>query len=331
MEPYLERGFFVEKKLDASIAGATKAIAAALLLLTAPGLVGLLSGGAAAGGTAFTGGRQAPPADRRRGVSQAIGAMSGTNVSARHRLPAYPSRSTATISNEFIYPTNRQLLSLRLEWKGALPGGWSFGDVRGDGSPLLSNNTEIVFSGSLSNNPIEFAYTLTATGTPPETNAIQADLEYHLSGMTNPATTAASPVALQVRWRAAHGTPVWWLADYGLTGPVEIDLGDQDGDGALTWEEYAAGTVPTNARSVFRIMRSATGGSSNLLQWYATTNSGITTPCSVFRSTNLVEGWELVVSNLLERAGDGTNVWWDQAPPATAPVFYRPAILWQPE
>jgi len=47
-------------------------------------------------------------------------------------------------------------------------------------------------------------------------------------------------------------TPLWWLAQYGLTNtpPQQEAESDPDGDGMLTWQEYRARTDPTNPASV---------------------------------------------------------------------------------
>jgi formylglycine-generating enzyme required for sulfatase activity len=51
-----------------------------------------------------------------------------------------------------------------------------------------------------------------------------------------------------------HGTPLEWLAQYGLTNNlVRAELLDLDGDGSAMWEEYWAGTNPTNAASVLAL------------------------------------------------------------------------------
>jgi formylglycine-generating enzyme required for sulfatase activity len=50
------------------------------------------------------------------------------------------------------------------------------------------------------------------------------------------------------------GTPVNWLDKYGFKGHyARAEFGDQDGDGMLTWQEYIAGTNPTNRQSVLKL------------------------------------------------------------------------------
>ena len=52
----------------------------------------------------------------------------------------------------------------------------------------------------------------------------------------------------------SNGVPESWLASYGWTNAFEqAENGDQDEDGELTWQEYVAGTNPTNAQSVLRL------------------------------------------------------------------------------
>lgn len=62
---------------------------------------------------------------------------------------------------------------------------------------------------------------------------------------TNHAVTASFIPLL-----AARGTPQWWLAQYGWTNDfAAAELGDQDGDGVVTWREYLAAAIPTNPLS----------------------------------------------------------------------------------
>ena len=125
-----------------------------------------------------------------------------------------------------------------------------------------------------------------------------------------------------------HGTPYRWLALYGLLN-FEADDTDNstDGDGMPPWQEYLAGTDPTNPRSVFAILAAGRLDVSNYITFYGTTNSGVTSPFSIFLATNLSDGsgWYLIGTNI-PRSANGTNTWWHVAPPASVPLFYRPAI-----
>jgi len=58
---------------------------------------------------------------------------------------------------------------------------------------------------------------------------------------------------------AALGTPWAWLDFYALGPDYDAaELGDPDGDGLLTWQEYVALTSPTNGTSVFAIVEVTT-------------------------------------------------------------------------
>ena len=61
--------------------------------------------------------------------------------------------------------------------------------------------------------------------------------------------------------QAPHGTPLLWLRTYGLSGdPAAAELADPDRDGVPSWQEYVAGTDPTNAGSVLKLSASVSGG-----------------------------------------------------------------------
>jgi hypothetical protein len=87
---------------------------------------------------------------------------------------------------------------------------------------------------------------------------------------------------------ASSGTPYEWLALYGLTnGGATFDLAavaDTDTDGLQAWQEYIAGTVPTNSASTLRVVENPR----NVLNW--STVSGRV--YSVYWSTNLVSGFQ---------------------------------------
>jgi alpha-tubulin suppressor-like RCC1 family protein len=62
---------------------------------------------------------------------------------------------------------------------------------------------------------------------------------------------------------AAHNTPKWWLYQQDTNWATNFDaaaLGDQDGDGMPTWQEYIAGTDPLNPASVFVLSAALTNG-----------------------------------------------------------------------
>ena len=122
-----------------------------------------------------------------------------------------------------------------------------------------------------------------------------------------------------------NGVPDAWLTSHGLTESGS----DDDVDGSDTWEEYVAGTDPTNNMSFFQILDQGHGSPSNYVVYYCTTNNGVTDPVDIYRSSDLLDtnGWVLVGDNVL-RAADGTNTWWDTNAPSNVPAFYRPTILW---
>ncbi|MEI6972187.1 MAG: hypothetical protein WCL44_11820, partial [bacterium] len=126
----------------------------------------------------------------------------------------------------------------------------------------------------------------------------------------------------------SNGTPHAWLQLHGYTNNYDdADWSDEDKDRSFAWQEYQAGTVPTNDRSVFRVLRADFKTTSNLVSWYATTNSGVYALMSIYRSTNLRYGtWVSWASNI-SRSASGTNNWWDtNLPAAGIPAFYRPCL-----
>ena len=77
--------------------------------------------------------------------------------------------------------------------------------------------------------------------------------------------------------RTSRDTPLWWLAEYGMTQDVEqADGEDQDGDGMLTWQEYISVTVPTNKESVMLaetdVRSSGNAANEIVLTWLSGTN-----------------------------------------------------------
>ena len=116
--------------------------------------------------------------------------------------------------------------------------------------------------------------------------------------------------------QTAKGTPIWWLADYGLT-EADDDL-DTDHDGIPTWQEWVSDTDPTNSASALKITDIEPGGTGTKVYW----KGGVQATQVLEWRTNLVSGtgWTPVFTNLPPTPA--TNDFTD--PGATGPAgFYR--------
>lgn len=152
----------------------------------------------------------------------------------------------------------------------------------------------------------------------------QANPYYHfqnwtgeVSGMTASVevvmTTDRTVAAVFAETLVTNGTPQWWLAANGLPVNDAGALGDGDGDGASSWQEYLAGTDPTNTTSVLRITNT----------WRSPAGWGFAWPVSsgkvysVLSSTNLAgEGYQSLLSNSF------TGLFTSPVPAGAAAKFY---------
>jgi len=119
-----------------------------------------------------------------------------------------------------------------------------------------------------------------------------------------------------------NGTPTAWLEGHGLVSSnyATADWGDVDGDGTYAWQEYRAGTNPTNTDSVFRLISATRAGE---ISWLGGTNEE-NAPFAVLRKTNLLDEAWAVATNYPRALGDnGTNTWVDTTPAGgKRPAFY---------
>jgi hypothetical protein len=125
--------------------------------------------------------------------------------------------------------------------------------------------------------------------------------------MNSPATITANFYAEL----ATNDTPIGWLEYYNLTNntPDQEAMSDIDHDGMTTWEEYFAGTDPTDTNSVFMIIDHGIIGGSNYVTWLGGTN-GSALPFAIYTCENLMStNWELAGGNI-QRSASGTNIWW---------------------
>jgi subtilisin family serine protease len=118
-----------------------------------------------------------------------------------------------------------------------------------------------------------------------------------------------------------NGLPdAWELEYFGHLG--NSTAADSDGDGVSNADEAAAGTDPTNAASVFRILTASNTslGAKFVVKWIGAANRRY----NLERSTNLAQGFTVYRQGL---AGvDGTNAVEDPNPPVEGAVFYRVRI-----
>ena len=117
---------------------------------------------------------------------------------------------------------------------------------------------------------------------------------------------------------AANGVPDWWLAQYGWTNNFDAAaLADADGDGQATWQEYLAGTDPTDPMSVLRARIEAdpsTGGL--LISWPSVAGKTY----RIEQSADLTGSWTVQASNI--PATPPLNTQKEQLLPG-GNVFYR--------
>jgi hypothetical protein len=117
--------------------------------------------------------------------------------------------------------------------------------------------------------------------------------------------------------------PFAWLDAYGLAmnGDYEAAaLADSDGDGMANWQEYVAGTDPTNGASVLQLtaVNPVDGTNGFVLDW----NSASGRFYSVWCSTNLlISNFTALASGL--PATPTINVWTDSASSSLTSRFYR--------
>jgi len=98
-----------------------------------------------------------------------------------------------------------------------------------------------------------------------------------------PVATSTTPVSVPYAWLDLY--PILLTL---ANGDYEVAaLADEDGDGHFAWQEYVAGSVPTNAESVFRSLISVSNGISRVT-W--TPDLGTARVYTVNGRTNLNEG-----------------------------------------
>ena len=113
-----------------------------------------------------------------------------------------------------------------------------------------------------------------------------------------------------------------WLSSYGLPSNGSADYLDADGDGMSNWQEYLAGTNPTNASSVFKITSAQfISNAQFVLQWSSVSNRLYDVMSATTLGTNSGTFMPLPGASNLVGTPPG-NTWTDSVSRPT-PTFYR--------
>jgi hypothetical protein len=116
--------------------------------------------------------------------------------------------------------------------------------------------------------------------------------------------------------------PYAWLQQYGLPTNGTADFSDPDVDGMNNWQEWRAGTTPTNALSVLQMLTPYGDVSGVTVSW----QSIATRNYWVERSTNLgvASPFQAIATNIVGAAG--TKSYTDTTATNNGPYFYRVGV-----
>ena len=204
--------------------------------------------------------------------------------------------------------------TLHVSWEGAPPDAYWLG-VNTNGNGVVTGGNTLIAAGSnalvqaIADLYSTFAGWSGDTGGEDTNNASISLLMDRERSLT----------ARFIEKQAANGTPERWLAGFYATNDFDAAaLTDTDGDGLLAWEEYQAGTDPTNAASVLQVTAVVDDSGTYTIYW----SSVVDRLYSVHRCTNLVGSWSgPPIAAAIPGDPSGTNVFPDGAS-AEGPVFY---------
>ncbi|HEY5043880.1 MAG TPA: choice-of-anchor Q domain-containing protein [Verrucomicrobiae bacterium] len=110
-----------------------------------------------------------------------------------------------------------------------------------------------------------------------------------------------------------------WAQQFDLPTDGSADTLDSDGDGMNNWQEWKAGTIPTNAASVLKLASPSNSVSGVTVTWQSV--SGVT--YYLQSSTNLM-AFTSIQSNIVGQAGSTSYT--DTTATNVGPCFYRVGV-----
>ena len=113
-----------------------------------------------------------------------------------------------------------------------------------------------------------------------------------------------------------------WLQQYGLPTDGSADFIDSDGSGMNNWQDWIAGTNPTNALSVLKMLAPSNSITGIMVSWESVSNRTY----YLQRSTNLLllPEFSSIQSNIVGQSGITTFT--DTNANGSGPYFYRVGV-----
>jgi hypothetical protein len=116
--------------------------------------------------------------------------------------------------------------------------------------------------------------------------------------------------------------PYPWLLQCGLPTDGSADFTDPDGDGLNNWQEWRAGTIPTDALSALRMLSAVPGPSGVSVTWQSVANRSYLVQRAA--ALGAPPAFLTIQSNISGNAG--TTTYTDTTASGNGPFFYRVGV-----